>query len=94
MTTSGNAEFCRNEDTPIQSKVNKRAHLLQHPIHIQIEAPPVPVNSELKVVVVVVLLCGLVCTRLQHSKNIKSCIASRRKCKEHLDQASVCLDDF
>ena len=32
-------------------------------------------------VVVVVLLYGLVCTRLHHSKNIKSCIASRRKSK-------------
>jgi len=31
------------------------------------------------VVVVVVLLYGLVCTRLQHSTNIKSCIASRWK---------------
>ena len=30
-------------------------------------------------VVVVVLLYRLVCTRLHHSKNIKSCIASRRK---------------
>ena len=29
------------------------------------------------VVFVVVLLYGLVCTRLQHSKNIKSCIGSR-----------------
>ena len=31
------------------------------------------------VVVVVVLLYGLVCTRLQHSKNIQSCIASQWK---------------
>jgi len=30
-------------------------------------------------VVVVVLLYGLVCTRLQHSKNIQSCIASQWK---------------
>ena len=32
-----------------------------------------------RVTVVVVLLYGLVCIRLQHSKNIKSCIASRWK---------------
>jgi len=39
--------------------------------------------------VVVVLLYGLVCTRLQHSKNIKSCIASRWK--SNMDNETLLL---
>jgi len=81
-------EYTELTDNLIRTRGNK-FKLVQHHCHYDLRKynftnRVIPIWNSLsnhvvsaKIVVVVVLLYGLVCTRLQHSKNIKSCIASR-----------------